>query len=177
MSRIGTKEINIEKADVKVEGDQLIVKGKLGTINLKVFPEINIIIEGSTLRVSRKGNDKKSKELHGLSRALIYNAVFGVTEGYVRKLMLKGIGYRVQKKGKNLEFSLGYSHPVLYKAANDIEFDVEGQEIFLVKSIHKELVGQVCAEIKSLPKRDDYKGKGIFFENEVPKKKPGKSVK
>ena len=105
------------------------------------------------------------------------NAIIGVSEGYQRKMNLKGIGYRVQLKGSDLEFSLGYSHPVLVPSIEGIEFKVEGQNVFYVSGIDKELIGRTCSNIKKLRKKDSYKGKGIFFENEVVKKKQGKSVK
>ncbi|RAP29776.1 50S ribosomal protein L6 [Candidatus Marinamargulisbacteria bacterium SCGC AG-343-D04] len=177
MSRTGSKVINIDNVEISLNEVDITIKGKLGVMNVPQFKCLSVDIKENKLTVNRLNNLKTSRQKHGLFRSLLFNAVQGVSEGYKLNMYLQGIGYRVQKKGNDLEFSLGYSHPVLFKALEGVEFSVDGQNKFSVLSINKELVGQVCADIKKLRKRDAYKGKGIFFENEVPRKKPGKSIK
>ena len=177
MSRIGNKPINLDDVTVIVENSKIIVEGKKGKLNIDLLAGIEVQVNEETLIVSRKNDQKQTKAYHGLIRSLLYNAVEGVSKGYSYNMFLQGIGYRVQKKGNNLEFSLGYSHPVLYNAPEGIEFNVAGQDKFTVTSINKQLIGQVCSEIKRLRKKDSYKGKGIFYEGEVIRKKQGKSVK
>ena len=177
MSRIGNKPISLDDVTVIVENSKIIVEGKKGKLFIELLPGVEVQVAEKTLIVVRKNDQKQTKAYHGLIRSLIYNAVEGVSKGYSYNMFLQGIGYRVQKKGNNLEFSLGYSHPVLYNAPEGIEFNVAGQDKFTVTSIDKQLIGQVCSEIKRLRKKDSYKGKGIFYEGEVIRKKQGKSVK
>ncbi len=177
MSRIGNEPIDIKDVQVSINGNQLVVKGNKGELNLNLFDCFDYKIQDTLLTIIRSNNERKTKEKHGLIRSLINNAVYGVSNGYTYNLFLQGIGYRVQKKGNNLEFSLGYSHPVLFKCIENVEFNVQSQDKFSVTSSSKELLGQVCADIKKLPPKDSYKGKGIFFEGETIRKKPGKSVK
>jgi large subunit ribosomal protein L6 len=177
MSRTGNKEINILNCKVEEKDNELIVTSTKGSLVVPIQYLIKISIEDTKLIVSRVNNSKKAKELHGLTRTLINNAIVGLTEGYSKNMFLQGIGYRVQKKGNGLEFSLGYSHPVFFELNESVSVSVEGTTKFTLTSVDKQLIGQVCANIKSLRKRDPYKGKGIFFEGEVIKKKPGKSVK
>jgi large subunit ribosomal protein L6 len=178
MSRTGNKLIEIsEKIKLSINENHIMVTGPLGEIDCPKFDKLTYELSDSTLKISRADNDRASKELHGLSRTLIYNAVQGVSSGYEKHLYLQGIGYRVQLKGKDFEFSLGYSHPVVFKAPQNITFKVDGQNKFSVSGISKELVGQVCSDIKKLRKKDSYKGKGIFFIDEKIVKKPGKSIK
>ena len=178
MSRTGNKIIEIENGvELIISSNEILTKGPKGELCAPKFEELTYKMSDNTLSISRKNDSKKTRQLHGLSRSLIYNNVLGVTKGYVKNLYLTGIGYRVQLKGSDLEFSLGYSHPILYKAPKNIKFAVEGQNKFSVQSIDNQLVGQVCAEIIKLRKKDSYKGKGIFFQGFVPSKKPGKSLK
>ena len=177
MSRIGNKPISLDDVTVIVENSKIIVEGKKGKLFIELLPGVEVQVTEKNLIVVRKNDQKQTKGYHGLIRSLIYNAVEGVSKGYSYNMFLQGIGYRVQKKGNNLEFSLGYSHPVLYTAPEGIEFNVAGQDKFTVTSIDKQLIGQVCSEIKRLRKKDSYKGKGIFYEGEVIRKKQGKSVK
>tara|TARA_B100000427_G_scaffold329816_1_gene348096 strand:+ start:6820 stop:7353 length:534 start_codon:yes stop_codon:yes gene_type:complete len=177
MSRIGNKPISLDDVTVIVENSKIIVEGKKGKLFIELLPGVEVQVTEKILIVVRKNDQKQTKAYHGLIRSLIYNAVEGVSKGYSYNMFLQGIGYRVQKKGNNLEFSLGYSHPVLYNAPEGIEFNVAGQDKFTVTSIDKQLIGQVCSEIKRLRKKDSYKGKGIFYEGEVIRKKQGKSVK
>ena len=177
MSRIGNKPVILNEVKVSFEDKFVIIEGNKGKLYIKQLTGIKINVEENILTVSRDNDQKETRANHGLTRSLIENAVIGVTSGYVKNMFLQGIGYRVQKKGNNLEFSLGYSHPVIYDAPSGIEFKVDGQNKFSVSGIDKQAVGQVCSEIKRLRKKDSYKGKGIFFEGESIKKKQGKSVK
>jgi len=177
MSRVGNKPIKLNDVTITLENNEIIIEGKKGKLSIQQLSGIEVKIEEGIAIISRKDENKQTKANHGLIRSLINNAVTGVSEGYNYNMFLKGIGYRVQKKGNNLEFSLGYSHPVLYEAPEGIEFKVDGQDKFSVSSINKQLIGQVCSEIKRLRRKDSYKGKGIYFEGEVIRKKQGKSVK
>ena len=177
MSRIGNKIIEKLNANVVINDKTISVSSSNGSLDLHVFKNLSVEVSDNTILIKRLNNDKETKAKHGLLRSLVNNAIIGVTKGYSYNMFLQGIGYRVQLKGNDLEFLLGYSHPVLYKAPDGIKFTVNGQDKFQVYGIDKQLVGQVCSEIKRLRKKDSYKGKGIFFENEVIRKKPGKSVK
>tara|TARA_B100000427_G_scaffold101850_1_gene84055 strand:+ start:6941 stop:7474 length:534 start_codon:yes stop_codon:yes gene_type:complete len=177
MSRVGNKPIKLNDVTITLENNEIIIEGKKGKLAIQQLSGIEVKIEEGIAIISRNDDNKQTKANHGLIRSLINNAVTGVSEGYNYNMFLKGIGYRVQKKGNNLEFSLGYSHPVLYEAPEGIEFKVDGQDKFSVSSINKQLIGQVCSEIKRLRRKDSYKGKGIYFEGEVIRKKQGKSVK
>lgn len=177
MSRTGSKEIQLNNAKITVDKSSITVTGSKGVLNLPNFDCLSVDVSEKSVKLNRNNDLRNSKEKHGLLRSLLHNAVFGVTKGYTYNMYLQGIGYRVQLKGSDLEFSLGYSHSVLFKASHDVQFKVDGVNKFSVFSINKELLGQVCADIKRLRKKDSYKGKGIFFEGEIPKKKPGKSIK
>ncbi len=178
MSRIGNKEIVITSGvSVAIEDHLVSVKGPKGELSCEVSPNIQVLVEDSKIRLVRDSDVKEVKAKHGLFRALIANMVTGVSTGYERVLELKGIGYRVQAKGKDLEFALGYSHPVPFKAPQGITFVVENQVTLKVLGIDKQVVGEVCAQIQKLRKRDAYKGKGIHFAGARIVKKSGKSVK
>ena len=178
MSRTGNKLIQIlDNVDVNITDDLIITKGPKGEISSPRFNELNYEIDDNKLTITRKNDSRSARQKHGLSRTLIANNIEGITNGYVKNMHLQGIGYRVQQKGSNLEFSLGYSHPIIFEAPENISFKVEGQVKFSVQGISKEVVGQVCADIKKLRKTDFYKGKGIFFEGETIIKKQGKSIK
>ena len=178
MSRVGNKEIVIESdIEIRQESDCVFVKGPKGELSCAVKKEITVNVNGNSIKLSRCSETKDVRALHGLYRALIANMIEGVSKGFEKNLVLFGIGYRVQLKGKNLEFSLGYSHPVPFEAPEGIFFAVDGQDKLKVTGIDKQLVGETCARIKKLRKRDAYKGKGIHFAGEIIRKKPGKSVK
>ncbi len=177
MSRTGNVPIKIKDIQLDIQDDHVKVSASKGTLTVPLTKYIKLIVKDDILIVERIDNTKKSKESHGLIRTLINNAIIGVTKGYSSNMELKGIGYRVQKKGSNLEFSLGYSHPIEFKLDKNISADVENTEKFTLTSIDKQLLGQVCAEIKRLRKKDSYKGKGIFFAGETIRKKAGKRVK
>ena len=179
MSRIGRMPIAIPSGvTVEVaENNKVTVKGPKGTLE-RVLPEaMDIKVDGEEVVVSRPNDLKKNKALHGLTRTLIYNMVIGVTEGYEKKLEVNGVGYRAQKQGKKLVLSLGYSHPVEMEDPEGIETVLDGQNIIIVKGIDKEKVGQYAAEIRTKRAPEPYKGKGIKYEDEVIRRKVGKTGK
>jgi len=178
VSRIGNKPVDIEAgSSITIENGVVVVKGPKGELTCSIDSNIDVSIEDNKIILTRKSEDKSVRAKHGLYRALINNMIIGVTKGYEREMFLQGIGYRVLAKGTDLEFSLGYSHPVPFKAPQGIKFQVDAQDKFKVSGIDKQLVGEVCAQIKRLRKRDAYKGKGIHFVGDIIRKKQGKSVK
>lgn len=178
MSRIGKKPVVISSgATLVIENCEIIVTGPKGELRCSIDPKIDVEIVDGLAVLSRRSEDKEIRAKHGLYRALINNMIIGVTTGYEREMFLQGIGYRVAAKGTDLEFSLGYSHPVLFKAPEGVKFVVDAQDKFRVQGIDKQIVGEVCAKIRKLRKRDAYKGKGIHFVGDVIRKKQGKSVK
>ncbi|MBG01599.1 MAG: 50S ribosomal protein L6 [Acidimicrobiaceae bacterium] len=179
MSRIGKTPIKIPSGvDIAIDGSTIEVKGSKGSLT-HVAPEgITLTYEDGTVGVHRENDERRSKALHGLTRSLINNMVIGVTEGYRKELELVGVGYRVQAKGKgNLEFQLGFSHPVNVAAPEGIEFDVPSPTELNIIGIDKQTVGQVAADIRALKKPEPYKGKGIRYVGEHIIRKAGKAVK
>ena len=178
MSRVGLAPIAVPSGvEVKIDGQNVSVKGPKGTLEVDVPEPISIVQEDGELRVSRPDNHRKNRSLHGLARSLVNNCVVGVTEGYEIKMEIHGVGYRVQHKGKDLEFSLGYSHSVPVKADEGITFAVDGNTKFSISGIDKQQVGQVAANIRRLRKHDPYKGKGIRYVGEQVRRKVGKTGK
>ena len=178
MSRIGNKPITVpEGVELKIDGQHILVKGAKGTLERDVEPEISMSLDGNVLTVSRSSEDRKSRSLHGLTRTLINNMIMGVQKEYTKELQINGVGYRVQKQGNDLNLSLGYSHPVIYKAPQGISFDVPNANTIIVKGIDKEIVGQVAAEIRSKRPPEVYRGKGIKYADEVIRRKVGKTGK
>lgn len=178
MSRVGLAPIAVPSGvEVKIDGQNVSVKGPKGTLEVDVPEPISIVQEEGELRVSRPDNHRKNRSLHGLARSLVNNCVVGVTEGYEIKMEIHGVGYRVQQKGKDLEFSLGYSHSVPVKADEGITFAVDGNTKFSISGIDKQQVGQVAANIRRLRKHDPYKGKGIRYVGEQVRRKVGKTGK
>ena len=179
MSRIGRMPIAIP-AGVTVdiaENNQVTVKGPKGTLSRVLPAEMSITKEGEEVKVSRPNDLKKMKSLHGLTRTLIQNMIIGVTEGYQKKLEVNGVGYRAAKQGKKLTLFLGYSHPVEMEDPEGIEVTVEGQNLIIVSGIDKEKVGQYAAEIREKRAPEPYKGKGIKYQDEVIRRKVGKTGK
>ncbi|WP_133759588.1 50S ribosomal protein L6 [Mycobacterium sp. PDNC021] len=179
MSRIGKQPVVIPAGvDVTIEGQNVAVKGPKGTLTLDVAEPIEVARndEGAVV-VTRPNDERRNRSLHGLSRTLIANLVTGVTQGYTTKMEIFGVGYRVQAKGSNLEFALGYSHPVLIEAPEGITFAVETPTKFSVSGIDKQKVGQISAVIRRLRRPDPYKGKGIRYEGEQIRRKVGKTGK
>jgi len=178
VSRVGNKIINIDsKVEVTLSGQKVYMKGPKGELTCEVDSSIQVFFEENKLYLRRKSDKKDVKAKHGLYRSLLANNYQGVFHGFEKSLYLTGIGYRVNLKGKNLEFTLGYSHPVVFNAIEGVEFSVEGQDKFTVRGINAELVGEVCAKIKRLRKKDPYKGKGIHFVGDRIVKKVGKKIK
>jgi large subunit ribosomal protein L6 len=178
MSRIGKLPIPVPSGvDVAIDGQQVTVKGPKGSLTHVVAEPITVAQEDGTLNVSRPDEERISKSLHGLSRTLIANMVTGVTAGYVKNLEIVGTGYRVAAKGGDLEFALGFSHPVLVTAPDGISFKVESPTKFAVEGIDKQKVGEVAANIRKLRKPDPYKGKGVRYQGEVIRRKAGKTGK
>ena len=178
MSRVGLAPIAVPSGvEVKIDGQNVSVKGPKGTLQVDVPEPISIVQEDGELRVSRPDDNRKNRSLHGLARSLVNNCVVGVTEGYEIKMEIHGVGYRVQQKGKDLEFALGYSHPVPVKADEGITFAVDGNTKFSISGIDKQQVGQVAANIRRLRKHDPYKGKGIRYVGEQVRRKVGKTGK
>jgi large subunit ribosomal protein L6 len=179
MSRIGKQPILIPSGvEVSIDGQQVSVKGPKGVLDLQVAEPIVVARnEDGAIVVTRPNDDRHNRSLHGLSRTLVSNLVTGVTEGYTIKLEIFGVGYRVQAKGSNLEFALGYSHPVLIEAPEGVTFAVETPTKFSISGIDKQKVGQIAANIRRLRKSDPYKGKGIRYEGEQIRRKVGKTGK
>ncbi|QRY61535.1 50S ribosomal protein L6 [Gordonia sp. PDNC005] len=178
MSRIGKNPIAIPAGvDVTIDGQDVKVKGPKGELNLTVSEPITVTKEENSIVVARPNDERRSRALHGLSRTLVNNLVIGVTQGYTRKMEIFGVGYRVAAKGKDLEFALGYSHPVPIEAPEGITFAVESPTKFSVSGIDKQQVGQISANIRRLRRPDPYKGKGVRYEGEQIRRKVGKTGK
>ena len=179
MSRIGRLPIPVPSGvDVAIDGQTVSVKGPKGSLSHTVAAPIAVErTEDGVLQVTRPDDERESRALHGLSRTLIANMITGVTEGYSKTLEIVGVGYRVQARGSDLEFALGYSHPVPVTAPDGITFTVEAPTRLRVTGIDKQQVGQVAANIRKLRKPDPYKGKGVRYQGEVIKRKVGKTGK
>lgn len=178
MSRIGKLPITVPAGvEVTLDGRDVSVKGPKGELNRTLAEGINVEIEDGTITVTRPDDERESRSLHGLTRSLINNMIIGVTDGYTKKLEIVGTGYRVQAKGSDLEFALGYSHPVPVAAPEGITFTVEGANKLAVFGIDKQQVGEVAANIRKLRKPDPYKGKGVRYEGEQIRRKAGKAGK
>ncbi|MFY1697610.1 50S ribosomal protein L6 [Solwaraspora sp. WMMD791] len=179
MSRIGRKSIPVPSGvDVKIDGQTVTVKGPKGEL-AHVLPELITVdrSEDGQLQISRANDERRAKELHGLSRTLVANMIVGVTDGYRKTLEIAGTGYRVTAKGKDLEFALGFSHPVLVQAPEGITFTVERPTLFHVAGINKWQVGEVAANIRKIRPPEPYKGKGVKYQGEVIRRKAGKAGK
>ena len=178
MSRIGRQPITIPAGvTAKVDGREVTVTGPKGTLSMTVAEPIVVSEEDGALVVSRPDDERDSKARHGLTRTLVNNMVVGVTQGYEKGLEIVGTGYRVAAKGTDLEFQLGFSHPVVVKAPDGISFAVESPVKFKVIGIDKQKVGEVAANIRKIRKPEPYKGKGVRYEGEVVRRKAGKAGK
>ena len=178
MSRIGRLPIQVPSGvDVTIDGRAVTVKGPKGTLSHMVAAPIAVAQEDGVLTVTRPDDEGVNRALHGLSRTLIANMVAGVTQGYRKTLEIVGVGYRVQARGANLEFSLGYSHPVMVEPPDGIKFTVETPTRLTVEGIDKQQVGEVAANIRKLRKPDPYKGKGVRYQGEQIRRKVGKAGK
>lgn len=178
MSRIGRQPISVPSGvEITLDGPLVTVKGPKGTLSHTVIEPIQVAHESDKLVVSRPDDDRRNRSLHGLTRSLVANMVTGVTAGYSKTLEIVGVGYRVQAKGSDLEFALGFSHPVPVKAPDGIRFEVQTPTRFVVHGIDKQQVGEVAAKIRGLRKPDPYKGKGVRYQGEVVRRKVGKTGK
>ena len=181
MSRIGKLPINIPAGvTVNVKDSVVTVKGPKGELTQKIAPEIEVSIEDGVLNVKRPNDEKQNRANHGLYRSLINNMVIGVSEGYKKQMELVGVGYRVSNQGQILEFSLGYTHNIFLGLPNEIKIETKSERnqnpVLILEACDKQLIGQVCAKIRSFRKPEPYKGKGVKFVGEVLRKKAGKSA-
>ena len=178
MSRIGRKPINIPAGvEVKIDGSCVTVKGPKGTLSQTFQPSMNIAVEGAEIVVTRPNDEKQNRALHGLTRTLINNMVIGVTEGFKKELDVNGVGYRVQKQGKNLVMNLGFSHQVGVSETEDIKIEVPAPNKIIILGADKQKVGQFAAEVREKRPPEPYKGKGIKYVDEVVRRKEGKTGK
>ncbi|MBN6777229.1 50S ribosomal protein L6 [Pseudoclavibacter alba] len=178
MSRIGRLPIQVPAGvDIKIDGQNVTVKGPKGELELVVAKPIEVKLEDGQVLVTRPDDERESRSLHGLTRTLINNNIIGVTQGYSKALEVVGTGYRVQAKGQNLEFNLGYSHSITVEPPAGITFQVEGNNKVTVLGIDKQAVGEVAANIRKLRKPEPYKGKGVRYAGEQIRRKAGKAGK
>ena len=177
MSRIGKQPIVIPpKVKVNVSGQKVSVEGPKGKLNLELHRRTNLKVEGDKIMVSRQGDDAEAKAMHGLSRALVNNMVKGVSEGFVKRLGIQGVGFKAAVQGKNVNLSLGYSHPLLYPIPDQIKVTVEENTKLTIEGPDKAVVGRVAAEIRSFYPPEPYKGKGVRYADEKVARKEGKTV-
>lgn len=179
MSRIGRRPIPVPSGvQVDIDGQTVRVKGPRGELSHNLVEPIRVERdEAGTLHVTRPNDERQVRALHGLSRTLVANMVVGVTEGYRKTLEINGTGYRVTAKGSDLEFALGFSHPVTVTAPDGITFSVERPTLFHVEGIDKQLVGETAANIRKIRPPEPYKGKGVKYADEVIRRKAGKAGK
>ncbi|MCU4175831.1 50S ribosomal protein L6 [Carboxylicivirga sp. N1Y90] len=182
MSRIGKAPISIPSGvNVTIKDDTVTVKGPKGELTQTIHPEMEIKVEDGTLTVTRPNEEKETRAQHGLYRSLINNMVIGVSEGYKKQLELVGVGYRATNQGQLLELALGFSHPIQLLLPAEIKVeavtDRKSNPIITLESADKQLLGQVCAKIRSMRKPEPYKGKGVRFKGEEIRRKAGKSAK
>jgi large subunit ribosomal protein L6 len=182
MSRIGKLPISLPaKVEITVASDNTVtVKGPKGSLSQKVDPDIKVSVEDGTLTVVRPTDQKRHRAMHGLYRALINNMVVGVSEGYTREMEVIGVGYRVENQGNLVTFTIGFSHPVMFYVPSEIKVTTameKGQApLIRLEGIDKELLGQVCAKMRTFRKPEPYKGKGIMFKGEQIRRKAGKTA-
>jgi large subunit ribosomal protein L6 len=177
MSRIGKQPITIPaKVKVEVKGQSVQVEGPKGKLSWELPGRTSLKIEGTTINVTRQGEDKQSRALHGLSRALINNMVKGVSDGFLKKLEINGVGFKAAVTGKTITMSLGYSHPIIYSIPEQIKVVVEENTKISIEGPDKQLVGKVASELRSYYPPEPYKGKGVKYSDEKIVRKEGKTV-
>jgi len=178
MSRIGRMPIAVPSGvEISITGQNVAVKGPKGSLAIAVPAPIQVSQADGVITVARPNEERVTRSLHGLSRTLVANMVEGVTNGYSLTINIVGVGYRVAEKGKDLEFQLGYSHPISFPAPEGITYKVESPTKLVISGIDKQLVGETAAKVKKLRKADPYKGKGLRLEGEVIRRKAGKAGK
>ena len=176
MSRIGKAPIDLPSGvEVKVQGSQVHVKGPKGTLHQDIDSHISVSVDDGVVTLDRSDEERETRALHGLSRALINNMVLGVSEGYTKELQAVGVGYRANLQGRRLELQVGFSHPVQIEAPEGIEFEVPEPTRIFVRGIDKQLVGQVAANVRAVRPPEPYKGKGIRYADEHVRRKAGKA--
>ncbi|MGI6461607.1 MAG: 50S ribosomal protein L6 [Candidatus Hydrogenedentales bacterium] len=176
MSRVGRLPVTIpDGVTVELSAGHIKVTGPKGTLEQDIHPDMSVAVEDNTVLVTRSSDRPEQRSLHGLTRALIYNLVTGVTDGFERVLQIEGVGYRASMQGKSLNLAVGYSHAVVVDPPAGITFDVEGTQLIKVVGIDKQLVGQVAANIRAWRKPEPYKGKGIRYRDERVRRKVGKA--
>lgn len=176
MSRIGNAPIDLpEGVDAKVDGSQVAVTGPKGDLDLTMDPRMSASVDDGVLTVARSDEERTTRALHGLTRALLNNMVIGVTQGYRKELQAVGVGYRAALQGKKLELQVGFSHPVYVEAPDGISFEVPEPTKIIVTGIDKQLVGQVAANVRAVRPPEPYKGKGIRYRDEYVRRKAGKA--
>lgn len=177
MSRIGKLPVAVPTGvDVKINGLDVVVKGPKGELSQSMPEGVALALEDDNVNVTRLGDDRMHRARHGLVRSLVFNMVEGVTEGYVKKLKLVGVGYRAALKGKDLELQVGFSHPVLIPCPDGLTIEVPAQDQVIVSGIDKAAVGQLAANIRKVRPPEPYKGKGIQYEGEKIRRKAGKAA-
>tara|TARA_Y100001960_G_C14470987_1_gene726870 strand:+ start:204 stop:749 length:546 start_codon:yes stop_codon:yes gene_type:complete len=177
MSNIGKKNISVpENTEINVNKNFISVKGSRGELKMEFNSSISFNIDNNEITVSRSGDTRKDRELHGLYRALLQNMIIGVTEGFTKELNLVGVGYTVEKKNDFLLINAGYSHPIYFQVPNDIEVELPNNTTLIIKGNSKQNVGDVAAKIREIRKPEPYKGKGIKYADEYIRKKAGKTV-
>ncbi len=180
MSRIGRQVINVPagvNVSIDAENSVVTVKGPKGTLTYNYNSRMTLTLDGAALSVTRPSDEKEDRAIHGLTRTLVNNMVIGVTEGYSKKLEVNGVGYRVAMQGKNLNLTLGYSHPVIVEPVEGITFEAPDANTIIIKGIDKQVVGQTAAVVRSKRPPEPYKGKGIKYEGEKIRRKTGKTGK
>ncbi len=176
MSRVGSNPISLPSGvDVAIDGTQVTVKGPKGSLARTVDARISVAIDDGTVSLTRADDERESRAMHGLYRALINNMVIGVSEGFRKELQAVGVGYRANLQGRKLELQVGFSHPVLIEAPDGIDFEVPEPTKIIVSGIDKELVGQMAANIRRVRPPEPYKGKGIRYVDEHVRRKAGKA--
>jgi len=177
MSRVGKLPVPVpEGVEVRVDGSRVSVKGPKGSLEQSFDPDMGIELVDGEVRVTRPTNQVRHRSLHGLTRSLIANMVEGVTEGFRRSLEIQGVGYRAEKRGRNLVLNVGFSHPVEFDVPEGIEIEVENPTLLHVSGADKQLVGEVAAEIRHVRPPEPYKGKGIRYVGEQVRRKAGKAA-
>jgi len=177
LSRVGKKPIEIPAGiEVNIDGNKVSVKGKLGQLSQVVDSSIKLNLENNKLNLIPVSDNREIGAKHGLYRNLLYNMVIGVSSGFEKTMKIIGVGYRVSKKGEDLEILVGYSNPVIFRKFEGISFDVPDNTTIVIRGINKQIVGQVASKIREIRKPEPYKGKGIKYVDEVIKRKVGKAA-